>query len=184
MGSQHRTEAFKKLAVQKFLSRGGRPARIIAEEMGVSAHSLYTWSKEYAKGPTMEDAQKRPQDGTTQEKYKSVMDFDRLPVEGPERGIFLRHEGFHTAHIDLWRSQMQKGLDAEKSGASARSEMAELSRENRELKKELHRKNGALAETAALLVLKKKADLIWGTGENVLPARQGVQCSSLVPPRS
>ena len=166
MGSQHRTQEFKKLAVQKFLSRGSRPARLIAEEMGVSAHSLYTWSKQCAKGPGMEDDQKRPQDRTTQEKYKAVMDFDGLPVEGSERGIFLRREGFHTAHIDLWRSQMQKGLDAEKTGLSTRSEMAELTRENRELKKELHRKNGALAETAALLVLKKKADLIWGTGES------------------
>jgi hypothetical protein len=34
------------------------------------------------------------------------------------------------------------------------------------LEKELHRKDRALAETTALLVLKKKADLIWGNGEN------------------
>jgi ribosomal protein L4 len=33
------------------------------------------------------------------------------------------------------------------------------------LKKELNRKEKALAEASALLILKKKADLIWGDGE-------------------
>ena len=48
----------------------------------------------------------------------------------------------------------------------SRAELNELKAENKELKRDLHRKNGALAETTALLVLKKKADLLWGTGEN------------------
>jgi transposase len=160
------SEEFKKSTVQKFISRGSKSASLIAEEMDVSLPSLYAWSKKYAKGPRMENDQKRPKDRTTQEKFKAVMDFDRLPVEGPERGLFLRSEGFHTAHIDQWRAQMEKGLEAEKQSASNRGEITELSREIRELKKELNRKNSALAETAALLVLKKKADLIWGTGEN------------------
>ncbi len=36
----------------------------------------------------------------------------------------------------------------------------------KELERDLQRKDRALAETTALLVLKKKADLIWGSGEN------------------
>lgn len=165
MGFHQHTEEFRRLAVQKLLSRGSKPARLIAAELSISSHSLYNWSKEYAKRPEMNDDQKRPRDRTTQEKYKAVMDFDRLSVEGPERGIFLRGQGFHTAHIDQWRSQMQKGLEVDKPSGTSRSEKAELNRENRELKKELQRKNNALAETTALLVLKKKADLIWGTVE-------------------
>ena len=41
-------------------------------------------------------------------------------------------------------------------------------RKIKELEKELQRKDRALAETTALLVLKKKADLIWGNGENAV----------------
>ena len=37
----------------------------------------------------------------------------------------------------------------------------------RELERELRRKEKALAEAAALLVLRKKADAIWGTDEAV-----------------
>jgi transposase len=165
MGSKY-SEEFKKSAVQKFLSRGSRPGAQVVEELGVSIHSLYQWSKEYAKGPVMEKEQKRPQDRTTQEKFNAVMAFDRLPEEGGERGMFLRREGFYTANIDEWRSQMQKGLEPEELQNASRSEMAKMSGEIRDLKKEICRKNAALAETTALLVLKKKADLIWGTGEN------------------
>ena len=37
--------------------------------------------------------------------------------------------------------------------------------ENKALRKELNRKDRALAETAALLVLQKKVDMIWGRNE-------------------
>ena len=43
--------------------------------------------------------------------------------------------------------------------------MSELRARNKELERDLNRKDKALAETTALLVLKKKADLIWGTGD-------------------
>lgn len=39
-------------------------------------------------------------------------------------------------------------------------------RELRRLKKELQRKESALAETAALLVLRKKAEAIWGSSQD------------------
>ena len=50
--------------------------------------------------------------------------------------------------------------------AAGRTERAADKKKIKELEKELHRKDRALAETTALLVLKKKADLIWGSGEN------------------
>ncbi len=54
---------------------------------------------------------------------------------------------------------------AEKSDR-AKENMAQLVKENKRLKKELIRKEKALAEMAALLVLKKKADEIWGDKED------------------
>ena len=44
-------------------------------------------------------------------------------------------------------------------------EVRTLKKENKSLKKDLNRKEKALAETAALLVLKKKAQEIWGGPE-------------------
>lgn len=44
--------------------------------------------------------------------------------------------------------------------------MKTLRAENKALKKELNRKDRALAETAALLVLQKKVHEIWGNDED------------------
>lgn len=157
------SEEFKKTAVRKFLSRGARSVAVICRETGASSQSLYKWAGEYGKSPGMEKDDKRPQDRSTAEKFKAVLEFDRLA--DLEKGAFLRREGFHTDHLTAWRQQMEAGLEPMRIQAATRSEMAELARENKELKKELVRKNAALAETTALLVLKKKADLIWGSGE-------------------
>lgn len=62
---------------------------------------------------------------------------------------------------------MEASLEpSKKVSAEARSERAHDRQKIKELERELNRKDKALAETAALLILKKKADLIWGTGEN------------------
>ncbi len=46
------------------------------------------------------------------------------------------------------------------------AELKALRAENNLLKKELRRKDSALAEATALLILKKKANLIWGVDED------------------
>ena len=45
---------------------------------------------------------------------------------------------------------------------SALAELKELRAENKQLKQDIRRKDSALAEATALLILKKKAALIWG----------------------
>jgi len=112
----------------------------------------------------MKKEDRRPQDWSPAEKFKAVMEFDQLPESG--QGEFLRREGLHTDHIESWKKSMQAGLESGTGAPVTRAELNELKAENKELKRDLHRKNGALAETTALLVLKKKADLLWGTGEN------------------
>lgn len=156
------SDEFKKVAVQKFLTRGSRNIGVVCQELGVSIHSIYRWVQECGTMSGMSKEGQSPQNRNPLEKFKAVMDHDRL--DGPEQGLFLRREGLHTDHIDEWRRQMQEGLGPKKPDATASRAVSELTRENRELKNELTRKNAALAETTALLVLKKKADLIWGSG--------------------
>lgn len=98
----------------------------------------------------MKKSERRPQERSAAEKLKTVIEFESLPTE--KRGEFLRREGLHSDHIDAWKKSMQAGL--------------EPARKIKELEREPHRKDKALAETTALLVLKTKANLIWGTGEN------------------
>lgn len=164
--SQQRSEEFKKSAVQKFHSRGARSVEEVAGGIGVSAWSLYQWSKRFsAIDPGMKKSEKRPQDRSASEKLKVVIEFESLAVD--KRGEFLRREGLHLEHLEAWKKSMQAALEPGwKLTANERAERAEDKKKIRELERDLHRKDRALAETTALLVLKKKADLIWGTGES------------------
>jgi hypothetical protein len=60
---------------------------------------------------------------------------------------------------------MQEGLEPREKTKESRDEMSQLKAQNKELERDLSKKDKALAEVTALLILKKKADLLWGTGE-------------------
>ena len=158
------SEEFKKAAVQKFHNRGSRQVLAVARELGIQSCSLYQWSKKYATDSEMKERDRRPQDWSSAEKWKSVIEFEGLSEQ--KRGEYLRSKGLHSDHIESWKKSMQAGLEPVSRSPSERAEMSELKAENKELKRDLYRKDRALAETTALLVLKKKEDLIWGTEEN------------------
>ena len=160
---QQRTEEFRRAAVLKFHSRGSRTVEEVARVLGVSSWSLYQWSKRYGNAEGMKQ-QRKPAERSAQEKLKAVIEFEGL--QGDKQGEYLRREGLHSGHIAGWKKRMEAGL--ERGGglsAASRTERVQDKQKIKELEKELQRKDRALAETAALLVLKKKADLIWGSGE-------------------
>ena len=87
------------------------------------------------------------------------MAFDSLAVE--EQGAFLRREGVRAEHLEMWREKMQRSLEPEDQ--AKRDERGELVYKILGLEKDLSRKEKALAEAAAIIILKKKVDSIWGT---------------------
>lgn len=161
--SEQRSEEFRKAAVVKYYDRGNRTVEEVARVLGVSSWSLYQWSKRYGNAGGMKN-HRRPAERSAQDKLKAVIEFEGLA--GDKQGEYLRREGLHSDHIEAWKKRMEGGLEG--SGgltAASRTERAQDKQKIKELEKELQRKDKALAETAALLVLKKKADLIWGRGE-------------------
>jgi transposase-like protein len=78
-----------------------------------------------------------------------------------ELGEFLRRKGLHEAQLTQWR---QSALEALGGGKPARP--SSESRRVRELEKEVLRKDKALAEAAALLVLQKKIRSLWGDADD------------------
>ena len=83
-----------------------------------------------------------------------------------ELGEYLRSNGIMREDLDSWRKVCEQANEAQ--AERARLQMSELAKEKAKVKAlsaELHRKEKALAEAAALLVLRKKADAIWGDNE-------------------
>ena len=165
------SKAFRTLIVQKMTSPSRPDVVVLAEEVGVPRSTLYRWVADAGKlipqievntPPTTDHTQrpirmKRPQDWNAEEKLAAVMEAAALPEE--ELGAFLRSNGIHEAQLQEWRELMLSVLNP---GSVQRTKKKNETKRVRELEKELRRKDKALAETAALLVLKKKVQAIWG----------------------
>lgn len=94
---------------------------------------------------------------TAEEKHRAIVEASSLSEE--ELGEFLRKEGLYSAQIEEWTALAVAALGTSKP---ARRKTSPEAKRNKELERELRRKEKALAEVAALLVLKKKAQEIWG----------------------
>lgn len=154
-------EGFKAKMVRRMMVEG-LSAKALSQEDG-SPHqtTLSEWLRQ-AQGDEKpmsksKSKSKRPQDWTAGEKLAIVLEADSLAED--QLGALLRGRGLHQAHLDRWREQMLQGLE---TPPRARGSKSPESRQIRELERDLQRKDKALAEASALLILKKKAQVIWG----------------------
>jgi transposase len=111
---------------------------------------------------------KRPEDWDWVEKMRVVMEARGKNGEG--LGAFLRTEGIHEVQLRDWEMAIRGSLN--KRGRKPQRNAADVKRV-KELERELRRKEKALAETAALLVLKKTVDAIWGDGDDGIKGKRG-----------
>lgn len=154
--------------IRKLTSPRGPSVNELAATTGVHQTTLSRWVREgnTLRAPMSSDdddreharprAGRRPQDFSPEEKLRVVQQAGQL--DGAELGAFLRREGVHEADLAEWRNQVNEAALAALSGRRQRtSEQKRV----RKLESELRRKEKALAEAAALLVLAKKARALW-----------------------
>ena len=80
---------------------------------------------------------------------------------------YCRKRGLYPAQIAAWRSACEQANDWDRASTARLGQATKEERKRiKDLERELARKDRALAETAALLVLRKKASAIWGDGED------------------
>jgi transposase len=154
---------------------GSRPlsANALSREVGIPQSTLSRWLRDAARNSrsraarnTKEEGEtliaKRPADWSPEEKFNLVIEASSVPET--ELGAFLRRKGVHEAQLAEWREMMLSALKTRKTLPSG--PRTSESRRIRQLESELNRKEKALAETAALLVLQKKVQILWGDEEN------------------
>ena len=154
------SEQTRETAVKKALT-GSDSVRDIAEQMGVGLSTLQRWLRKARKSgePVMAQHEKRPQDWTREERLNALLEAAKLSDE--ELGAWCRQKGIHTHHLEKWHKELAQEQPGGQDGNARK-----LKKEVKDLKKELNRKDKALAETGALLAQKKKADAIWGDNED------------------
>ena len=107
--------------------------------------------------------EKSPQSWTAEQKLQIVIACESMD-EG-QANAHCREHGIYPHHVKQWRAEFLKLMTTPPKAANP-ARVKQLREENKSLKKELRRKEKALAEAAALLVLKKKAEGMWGTDED------------------
>jgi len=174
------SERFKAQMVQKLTRPGGPSATELSRDVGVHQSTLSRWVRQAHYVPrqralsTPDEPRRamparRPQDWTAEEKYAVMIETASLADE--ELGAWLREKGLHQANLTQWRQEMLTGLAESKARPSSKA-TAEA-RRIRELERELARKEKALAEAAALLILKKKAQALWGDEDDTTAPKKG-----------
>ena len=139
---------FRDRAVQAFLTRGARSTREISREFGVSHSTLYVWVSASSFEVDSTEPASSPERWQPSRRMQAITVYDSLAEE--ERGEFLKSNGLSSTHIDKWRQMLYSALEVRDQ------EKLRLEKRINELERDLERKNKALAEAAALLILQKK----------------------------
>lgn len=148
------TTGYKEQAVQKALSRGTMSLKTIAQELGVGYSTLQKWIRIYKNmsSETNIKMSQRPQDWTKEGQFQALLDTGVMNAE--QRSQYCREKGIFAHHLDEWRQYFIRA--GEVVTKNDKLKLKALKEENAQLHKEVRRKDKALAETAALLVLQKK----------------------------
>ena len=152
------SEAFIEQALVKVFSRGERSITSVAEDLNVNHHTLRYWmsKKSAPKNAAKTVQEKRPQDWTASEQLTALQETHGLSDEALQ--AWCREHGIFVHHLESWKAAF---CTEPKSPTSGAREARTLKDENAALKRELARKEKALAEAAALLVLQKKFRVLW-----------------------
>jgi len=157
------SKRIKSSVMKKILPPENRSVPEVAKEMGISEQTIYNWKRMAENGTLVLDAETiSPVSLNRIEKFSLLLEGKAKNEEA--MGTWLREKGLHSEHLNLWEQELQDIL--KDKDTKYREENARLKKAYRELEKELHRKEKALAEMAALLTLKKKAHEIWGDRED------------------
>ena len=150
-------QAFRNRAVARLLPPEGASPETVSREIGVSAATLERWRAAALAEPA------------TQRTWSAAARLEALiataALDETARSAWCREHGVYLQELEQWRQSATQALaEPEELRASPQATRQDR-RRIRELERELRRKDKALAETAALLVLSKKVAAIFHEGE-------------------
>ena len=156
----------KESVIQRMMPPHNTPIAELAAETGISHVTLYTWRRQArVEGIAVPADGKNPEKWSSEDKFAIVL--EAASLNEAELAEYCRQKGLYVEQIEAWRKACLQANANSVAKAKAQREQTKQDRKQiKKLEQELRRKDKALAETAALLVLQKKARAIWGDGED------------------
>ena len=126
---------------------------LVARDLSISAPTLERWRADALSRPARERA------WTAAARFEAVLVTAAMDEAG--KSAWCRVRGVYPQDLEQWRQAATQALEAPEDARASPGETKADRRRIKELERELRRKNSALAETAALLVLSKKLEVIF-----------------------
>ena len=160
------SKELKDSILRRLLPPNSESVSKVAKEEGLPEQTIRTWlSKARKEGHPAPGKDSSTDDWSTQDKFLVVVETAGLSES--DLAEYARKKGLYVEQIKAWRDAcMNANGGVAKEAARLNHELKESEKERKKLEKEIQRKDKALAEAAALLVLSKKARAIWGDPED------------------
>jgi len=152
----------KESIINKALNRGNQRLSEIALANNIALSTLGRWLRENksSKSSAVGKMVGLPRSGERYKHLKATCGQDDVKI-----GAYCRRHGLYPHQLTQWETEFMTN-SAPISKPQPNVEIRALKAEVIELKKSIMRKDKVLAETMALLILKKKATQIWGESED------------------
>jgi transposase-like protein len=149
-------QAFKDRAVARLLPPESASVEAVSRELGIGVGTLERWRAEALASPA-----KTPI-WTATARLEAVI--ATATMDESAKSAWCREKGVYPAELDKWREEAIAALGAPEEARASPQQTRQARRRIQELERELRRKDKALAETTALLVLSKKLSAVFGEG--------------------
>ena len=157
---------FKESLVEKVIGESKRSIRSVANEAKVGVSSLHQWVHDAKAISNHVDlntsASERSINWSSAKKLQAVIDTASLLDD--ELNRYCRQQGIYKSQLEQWKIEFMSERDH--SAKEMNNELKMLRSQNKQLQRELQRKEKALAEASALLLLKKNLDQLWSVDED------------------
>lgn len=161
------TKEFKESVLKRLEPPTNESVPELAKELNIAKSTIYQWAKAYNKKNNQGNVpvnNKPSSKWSSEDKFHVV--FESYTLTEEELGAYCRRKGVYVDEVKNWRNQCLKAnTNFSKDPQKLEEDFKQEQQKNKQLEKELRKKEKALAETAALLVLRKKAAAIWGDPE-------------------
>lgn len=151
------TKTFRDSILRKVLPPENRSVSSVAKEMGVAVVTINSWLAKLKNGTLTFGEDGGAGCRNAKEKLNLLLEYQKVTAEN--EGEWLRQNGLHTEHLTLFKQELSE-IVANKTDEKDKK-IKELEKKLKRAEKEILRKNDALAEMAALMMLKKKLDSMY-----------------------
>ena len=153
------SKEFKHSIIARMLPPNNVPVPQLVRETGLPKDTLYCWRSKHRKALEGDEAQP-PAAGELSSEEKFAVVIETASLNEVELGEYCRRRGLYPEQVSAWRNSCMQANGA-RPAPGDRARMKDQAKRIKTLESELNRKEKALAEAAALLVLRKKTRALW-----------------------